>query len=161
MSKTKLLSIAVIGLLVHNLSLSGFHFLRKPIRPKDRPIGQAPPERFRLQNEIIASLRFDDIQVKKYEVLIDEHQESVKALNDSIRNVKSLLYQMLNSENDAAKDSLITKIGSLQKNIERTHYEHFVEIKKLCNTDQLRNFEELTTRLAGFFGSTDQNRPRE
>jgi len=161
MSKIKLLSIAVIGLLVLNLGIVGFLFLRKPLMPHERPNGRPPFESPGPQNEIIASLHFDSIQVRQYEILIDEHRESIKALNDSIRNVKSLLYQTLNDENDSDKDSLIEKLGSLQKNIERTHYEHFAEIKKLCKPDQLNDFEELTNRLAGFFSRPDQQQRRE
>jgi periplasmic protein CpxP/Spy len=152
MSKIKLLSIAVIGLLILNLCIVSFLFLRKPLRPHDRSNGRPPFEHGGPRNEIIEGLRFDSVQVRKYEILIDEHQESIKALNDSVRNVKSMLYQTLNAENNTAKDSLIEKLGSLQISIERTHYEHFAEIKKLCKPDQLSDFEALTKRLAGFFG---------
>ncbi len=161
MSKIKLLSIAVIGLLILNLGIVGFLFLKKPQRQPDRPNGRPPFEQVRPQNEIIERLHFDSNQIRQYEILIDEHQESIKALNDSIRNVKSLLYQTLNDENDSDKDSLIEKLGSLQKNIEHTHYGHFAEIKKLCKPDQLSDFEELTTRLAGFFGRPEQRPRRE
>jgi periplasmic protein CpxP/Spy len=161
MSKMKLLSIAVIGLLILNLGIVGFLFFSKPLRPLDRPNGRPPFERIKPQNEIIEGLHFDSDQVRQYEILIEEHQVSIRTLNDSIRNVKSMLYLMLNAENISDKDSLIETLGSLQKGIERIHYEHFAEVKKLCRADQLSDFEELTTRLAGFFGRQDQGKRRE
>jgi hypothetical protein len=161
MSKIKLLSIAVIGLLVLNLFIVGFLFLRKPLRPGGRPDGPPPLAQAGPQNEIIEELRFDSVQESQYRILIDDHKESTKSLNDSIRNVKSILYKTLNDENNPDTDSLIEKLGALQKSIERTHYEHFAELKKLCRPDQLSDFEELTTRLAGFFGRPGQGQRRE
>lgn len=161
MSKIKILSIAVIGLLVLNLCIVGFLFLRIPLRPSDRPDGPPPLGQPEPRKEIIEGLRFDSIQVGRYEVLIDNHKESIKALSDSIRSTKSRLYQTLNTENKSVKDSLIEKLGSLQKSIEQTHYNHFDEIKKLCKPDQLKDFEELTSRLVGFFGRPEQGPRRD
>ena len=92
MSKIKLLSIAVIGLLVLNLGIVGFLFLRKPLMPHERPNGRPPFESPGPQNEIIASLHFDSIQVRQYEILIDEHRESIKALNEVYTKQSGMLY---------------------------------------------------------------------
>lgn len=161
MSKMKLLSIAVIGLLILNLGIVGFLFFSKPLRPHDRPNGRPPFERVKPQKEIIERLHFDSDQVRQYEILIEAHQASIRALNDSIRNVKSMLYLMLNAENISDKDSLIETLGSLQEGIERIHYDHFAKVKKLCRADQLSDFEELTTRLADFFGRQGDGKRRE
>ena len=155
MSKIKLLTVAVVCLLLMNLGIVGFLLLQKPPGMKDRrpPLAQPGPK-----NEIIELLHFDSAQVQQFEILIDGHKESIRLLNDSIRITKSILYQTLNIESNPEKDSLIERLMSIQKEVEQHHYSHFVEIKKLCKADQLNNFNELTTRLSGFFGRENQDR---
>lgn len=163
MSKTKLLSIAVIGLLVINIAIVGFLLLKKPpIRPEGRPpMGQdgRPPMQDEGPKKIIAErLHLDKEQVAAFEKLIIAHQGSVNALDDSMRNAKNDLYLSLQSETFAGKDSLVNLLGALQKKIELIHYEHFADIKKICKPDQLGDFEKLTNELSGFF-SADKNNP--
>jgi periplasmic protein CpxP/Spy len=147
MGKLKLLSIAVIGLLVMNLCIVGFLFLRKPPLP---PEGGAPFANETPKKKIIELLYFDKEQVTQYEELIQQHRESIKSLRDSLREAKSNLYHKLKEGNDTDKDSLINELGTLQEKIEAVHYNHFVEIKKLCRPDQLGNFNTLTGALADF-----------
>ena len=164
MSKIKLLSIAVIGLFIINIAVVGFLMFRKPPTPPGGtpPMGQEgrPPG----QNEgpkkvIIEILHFDKEQAAQYEILIEQHQTIIKSLNDSIKDVKNELYSSLNKENFTGKDSLIAKLGLLQRRIELTHYEHFAAIKKLCKPEQLENYASLTKELARFF-APGKNNPR-
>jgi periplasmic protein CpxP/Spy len=148
MSKIKLLSLAVIGLLIVNLSTVGFLFLRKPPHTEGRP---RPFERMRPKNKIIETLHLDSEQVAQFEKLIDQHKEKTRQLRDNIREVKSQLYQTLSEENASSRDSLISQLGVLQKEIEVVHYDHFAQIKKLCKPDQIEYFNSLTGELANFF----------
>jgi len=148
MTKINLLTIAVVTLLVLNLCIVGFLFFQKPHLEDDRhpPFGHKTPK-----DEIIEMLHFDNEQVAHYELLIHKHRTSIRDLDDNIQNTKSELYQTLQTENGSKKDSLINQLASLQKKIEETHLEHFIEIKKLCKPNQLDDFNELTMHLAGFF----------
>lgn len=149
MSKIKLLSIAVIGLLIINLCIVGFLLFRKPLHPQGglRHLpGMGGPK-----NKIIETLHFDSDQVVKYESLIDQHKEKTRQLRDNIREIKSQLYQTLNEENGGSRDSLINQLGILQKEIEVVHYDHFTQIKKLCRSDQFEYFDALITSRADFF----------
>ncbi len=148
MSKTKLLTIAVLGLLVMNFCVIGFLFLRKPFPAPNGPHSFRPMEP---KNRIIEILHFDQEQVTKYEKLIEEHRTSIKLLNDRIRETKGDLYETLREENVAVKDSLILELGSLQKEIETVNYNHFEEIKALCKPDQSEYFTKLTSELGDFF----------
>ena len=163
MSKIKLLIIAVVGLLLINIALVAFLLLKKPpVRPGGPPpMGQDGPPR--MQNEgpkkIIADhLHFDADQVAAYEKLIKAHQQSVKALDDSINLAKNNLYQSLQTDTFAGKDSLVILLGVLQQKIELVHYAHFADLKKLCKPEQLGYFDQLTAELAGFF-SLGKNAP--
>jgi periplasmic protein CpxP/Spy len=150
MSKIKLLTIAVIGLLVVNIGVVGFLLLKKPPMP---PKAGPAAKREDPKNIIIDKLHFDKDQVAAYETLITAHRESVKALNDNISNTRNRLYQSLKTETFTGKDSLITLLSVLQKQMEYVHYEHFTQIKKLCKPEQINDFNALTSELAFHFST--------
>lgn len=154
MSKIKLLSIAVIGLLVINTIIVGFLFMKKTPPPPAGPMEQAGPKRI-----IIERLHFDKEQVMAYEKLIDEHRFAIRTIDDSIRLVKTLLYQTLTNENFTGKNLLINRLGVLQQQIDGVHYNHFVQLKKLCNPGQRNSFNDLTKELAHFFGQEKKGPP--
>lgn len=144
MNKTKLLSVAVIALLVLNFVILGFLFLSKKHKPNRRKM---PRE------IVIEKLHFDENQIVEYEKIIKEHQKAIRNLDDSIRKTKNELYQLLNEEkiNSAQKDSLYLKLANYQKQIETTHFNHFLEIKKLCKKEQLADYKNLTEELSKIF----------
>ena len=156
MSKLRLLSIGVIGLLVINIAVVVFLLMKKPPHPAGERAGmtQDGPK-----NIIIERLHFDKEQIEQYEKLIDEHQSSIKTTRDSIRMTKNDLYQTLNNESFAGKDSLLTRLSVLQKQIELIHYNHFAQLKKLCKPGQLNAFNDLTKDLARFFAPQKKGSP--
>ncbi|MBK8519307.1 MAG: hypothetical protein IPL55_24405 [Saprospiraceae bacterium] len=156
MSKLRLLSIAVIGLILINMVIVGFLLLRKPIHlgPGRPPMEQEGPKQV-----IIERLNLDDVQIAEYGKLITSHQETMKMLEDSIKLMKNNLYQTLKEEAPADKDTLIDQLNSLQKQIEVANYEHFVGLKKICRSEQLDKFNKLTAELARFFAIGNKNAP--
>jgi hypothetical protein len=156
MTKIKLLSIAVIGLLLINIGILAFLFLSKPMHlPVDGPGGKREGPKL----IIIEKLHFDKEQVARYEKLIDLHQKTVRELDGQIRETKNQLYATLAEETDKNKDSLQNKLGEIQRQIEFAHYSHFEEIKKLCKPGQMEYFKNLTAELAKFFAPGKKSPP--
>lgn len=156
MEKTKLLTIAVIGLLLLNLATLGFLFLNGS---KDhRPNREGRPEP---KTIIIEKLHFDANQQKDYAELINWHRGEITRLDDNIRQTKNELYTQLNQTevNVKTKDSLIALLNSYQKQVEETHFKHFEDIKKICHQDQMEDFNELTEELSRIFAPKPR-RPR-
>jgi hypothetical protein len=155
MEKTKLLTNAVIGLLVINFGTLGFLLLgqKRHLPPHE---GRPEPKEI-----IIDKLHFDDNQQKDYAKLIEWHHGQIEKLDGNIRNAKNQLYSELSQPetNVRAKDSLIAVINSNQKQIEETHFKHFEDIKKLCHKDQLEDFNDLTEELSRIF-APKPHRPR-
>lgn len=142
MNKVKLLSAISIGLLLCNLALLFFLF-RKP-HHMPRPEGP--------RNAIIEKLHFDDDQVKQYDALIQTHQQSTRAIQDSIGILKNQLYQGLNTAiSERTNDSIINAIAVIQVQMENIHFEHFNGIQKICRPEQQVAFSELTNELAALF----------
>ena len=151
MSKIKLLTIGIIGLLILNFLILGFLFLHKPPHPEKSGRDEDGPN-----NIIIQKLNFDEKQIANYQKLIDEHQAKLKILRKQVRDTKQLLYQQLKTNNTTISNGLENKLGVLQTEIEQTHYQHFLKIKKLCKPNQLENYQELTEELSQLF---NQNQP--
>jgi protein CpxP len=155
MEKTKLLTIAVIGLLLINLGTLGFLLLNnKQHRP---PHG----DRTEPKEIIIEKLNLDKNQQSEYTKLIQWHRGEITRLDDNIRQAKNELYAQLNETetNSKTKDSLIAIINSNQNLIEQTHFKHFEDIKKLCRKDQMDDFNALTEELSRIFAPKPR-RPR-
>ena len=155
MSKIKLLTIAVLLLLLANIGLITILVLNKPphIPPPRMGMNEQEPKRI-----IIEKLHFNENQIAQYEILINVHQATIKELNNSFNQVKNSLYQTLLNEKTIIKDSLINQLGLLQIKIETTHYNHFKEIKSICLPNQLANFNELSKELSTFFSPDKKNR---
>lgn len=157
MTKLRLLIIAVVGLLLINFAVVSWFFFEpaQPTQHADRkPMGQDGPKRL-----IIERLHFSTEQVAAYEALIKDHRSSVRATEDSIRIAKNSLYQTLNGNDVAKKDSLIAQINHLQKQMELIHYNHFADIRSICKPDQLNAFNQLTHDLARFFSPGKKGSP--
>lgn len=153
MNKTKVLGFAVIALLVLNFGILAFLFFSKN---DNGSRGRKMPREI-----IIEKLHFDENQIVEYDKIIKTHQEDIRNLDDSIRSTKNELYQLLNSEtiDSVQKDSLYLKLANYQKQIETTHFNHFIEIKKLCKKEQLSDYENLTEELSKLF--SHPKRPKQ
>ncbi len=155
MSKIKLLTIAVLLLLLANIGLITILVLNKPphIPPPRMGMNTDGPKRI-----IIEKLNFNKEQVAQYEILIDEHKQKMQLLTDNFKQTKNNLYNTLADDNGVTKDSLINQLAVLQSKIESTHYNHFIAIKKICFPNQLANFNELSKELSTFFSPDKKNR---
>ena len=145
MNKTKLLSFAVIALLLLNFGILVFLFLSKD---KDGPRGRKMPREI-----VIEKLHFNDNQIIEYDKKIKIHRETITTLDDSIKVAKNKLYQLLNFEtlDLEKKDSLYSKLANYQKQVETTHFNHFLEIKAICKKEQLADYKTLTEELSKIF----------
>jgi protein CpxP len=98
-------------------------------------------------------LHFDDNQIIEYEKIIKVHRNTITTIDDSIKVAKNELYQLLNSEtiNLEKKDSLYSKLANYQRQVEITHFNHFLEIKAICKKEQLADYKTLTEELSKIF----------
>ena len=152
MNKTKLLTIAVIGLLLLNLGMMCMMFFHHP-EDHHPPFG-GPHEGPKMI--IIQKLHFDEEQQKQYEVLVQDHRQKSREMNSNARDLRNKLYSLLKSEHiDTAQQALITdQIAENQKKTEEINIDHFQKIKALCKPDQLEAFNNLVDELTELFEHT-------
>ena len=154
MDKTKLLTIAVIGLLLLNFGILAKMMMQHPPRPEGGPNGgphhgpgQGGPKMI-----IIERLNFDEAQQKQYEVLIQEHRHSMDSLNDESLKMKNELYSLLKENNDPKlSDAIIIQIAENQKQIEMVNFDHFKKIRSICKQEQIPAFNNLLGELTKLF----------
>ncbi|MBP6673471.1 MAG: periplasmic heavy metal sensor [Bacteroidetes bacterium] len=153
MNKTRLLSFAVVILFLMNIGMISFFLLNRPPRPDGENRGDGP------KRMIIDRLRFDKEQIDRYDALIEEHQRAVRSADEEIMQLKRELFSQISSPDPSREDSLIVKIGDVQRRIEHAHIAHFSGIRMICRPDQLNDFNGLSRELAQLF-SPKERRPR-
>lgn len=140
MTKNKFFIFIIAALLISNIILAVFLFLRKDgRRPRPREI-------------IIERLKFDEKQTTEYDELIQKHRSLIPPQEEKMARLKTSMYSLLkNSPEQRVVDSLANEIGKVQTEIEFIHFNHFREIKELCRPDQLDEFYVLTEELSRLF----------
>jgi len=150
MNKTKFCYI-VIGLLALSNMILAFFFFEN----KNRQFNPDKP-----RDIVIERLRFDESQVKQYDVLIQNHRQKTHEIGRQIRELKKELYSNLpKPQNDSVNLELISNINEKQKDLEFVHYNHFLEIKSVCTPSQLPLYENLTNELIEIFPMGNKPHP--
>lgn len=152
MNKNRFYLFLVISLILSNALLL-FLLFGKP--RKDGRFGEDRPK-----NMVIEKLRFDKNQIAEYEKLIQNHRHQIREKDDEILKLKNELYSDLkNSQQNSAKnDSIIAKIADVQKQVEYIHFQHFLEIKKLCRPEQKAYFDQLADEISAIFSMRPSHR---
>ncbi len=142
MNKQTFFVALILGLLLSNMLLLGNLFWSSK-HPKHH---QEP------KFIIIERLKLDNEQVNSYEKLIQQHRSQIKEKEKDMMDLRNSLFKRLNSKAQPGEiDSLMQKIGQVQAEIEKVHFEHFQDIRSLCKPAQLPLFEDLANALAKLF----------
>ncbi|WP_366184686.1 hypothetical protein [Flavobacterium ovatum] len=145
MSKIKVLTISVIALVILNLGMIVF-FVIKSKGNRDHRAG--------VRKMIIEKLDLDAKQTEQFVALVERHTTKIDSINQEIKLTKENLYEQLVAPevNSRVKDSLITVLSDYQRTIEKAHFDHFLKVKKICNTpEQQENYKELVKKLGEIF----------
>lgn len=112
------------------------------------------------RNRIIQKLNFDEDQKEQFKLLMKEHHQNISEKDQKIMRLKKEILENLSQDTLLDLGSKYKAIGDLQAQIEAIHFNHFLEIKKMCREDQLSDFEELSHRLVQHFGKRNGRRPK-
>lgn len=121
------------------------------------------------RNIIIERLDFDAGQGARYDVLIGKHRKSIGFIETKVNAEKKALYALLAS-NESTKsgtsvldvaDSVTTRLGLLQREIELAHFHHFAEIRSVCRPDQIEKYDALCSELTELFAAPHMRKGRK
>lgn len=152
MKKNYLLTVLVIVLIVINAITIGILLSRSNH-------GKPPHKRNKEPKAIIIErLNFDADQIESFLKLIEEHKSNIDILEEKRIKAKSKLYSAL-SQDTKSLDNLYADLGLIQERIEKIHFEHFKQIKALCNEEQIPYFNNLSKDFGKIFGLRPMRRP--
>lgn len=150
MNKLKFYQFLTVALLIGNLVLLSFLFFGK----KKNGRGLSP------KKIVSERLNLTKSQQAEYEKLIKNHQQDIGAESQKIAELKNNLYATLSADTQSVvlTDSLLSLIAIQKLTIEKIHYAHFLDIKKLCTPEQLPAFEALSQDIAKIFSPPRKRR---
>ncbi len=132
-------TIAIVILIVMNLGLTALLWLGRP-QNQPWPAERRSPrkDKNKIGQLLKQELNFDDSQVKQYLDLQYQHRQSMIKLDTEIREMKHQMFDavLLDRQEQMFPDSLLIIIQEKQAQIERLTYQHFMDLKELCRTDQ-------------------------
>ncbi|MCP5062564.1 MAG: hypothetical protein GY936_08885, partial [Ignavibacteriae bacterium] len=78
---------------------------------------------------------FNDLQAKNYISLRDKHKRDTKLLNEDIKKLKKEMFDQALKDNiqTTISDSLLILTQVKQAEMERKIFQHFLDLKNLCN----------------------------
>ncbi len=148
MKRQKVLWLAIIALVILNLSC--LVFILRPQRPM-------PPENF--DSVLIATLHLNKEQVKKFDIFKRQHHEQMVQIDEQMQLPYNQYFTLLNGNRNILKeDSLSNILATLYKKKAVITYQHFADIKALCNADQQQNFSRLVPLLMNVI-NPQKNKP--
>lgn len=157
MEKTKLLTFAVIGLLILNTATLTFLWLNRHHPPQpgqghDRN-GRPPAAAF-----LINQLDFDENQTATYDRLRIAERKAKDSLQVVLREKREALFRGIVS-NDTSK---IAEIGEIQMEFDRSTFRHFQEVRTLCRPEQQVKFDQVIGEVLQMMGNKmPPPRPRQ
>lgn len=150
-----LLLLVAILLVTNIITLSIYWSMKTPDHSKPSQ-GQGDGDRQRRMGQFMVNeLKLDKNQEVVYWKLRDSMVSRQKPLMDSIRNTKKRFFDLLKDPTPA--DSVLqenaNEIGLLQKQLDLITFQHFQQVRALCNPDQVLKFDtvvkEIVNRMTG------------
>lgn len=142
----------IIVLIIFNLSTLTMLWVGRP----PQSIGdQAPinPRKKQAQLEMLlkSELMFNDAQIERFLDLRDKHNRQTNTLSMDIKELKREMFDkvLLAEPQLMISDSLLRITMDKQAELERLTFEHFLNIKNLCNPEQQKKLRILTHEVLG------------
>jgi len=106
-------------------------------------------------------LRLTEEQAQQFEELRKQHFVETKAIHEEASQLKkTIMDELFASPPDTAKvESLAEQIGSKQTELEQLRFYHFLNLKSLCEPEQVEKFQALIHEIFQPPGPPEADRP--
>ncbi len=144
-SNNKILSIAVVSLLLINIALVILMVKGKDHQSEGkRSGGKGDPF------EVMAKeLKMSAEQKKSHQQFRDDFFKTVKPLWDSVRSAKSAFFELV--KDSAVNDSVLNvhnkRISDIQLSVDKITFEHFRRVRALYSGEQQIKYDELVQKM--------------
>ena len=144
MKNNKILTIAVVLLLLTNIALVAFMLTEKKGKTEGKRQGGREP--FEL---MVKELGMTDQQQKDYKGLKEAHFKNVRPLFDSIRAAKTAFYNLI--KNGEVSDSVLNahtaNISARQAALEKLTFAHFREVRNIFTAEQQPKYDSFLLKM--------------
>ena len=134
---------AVVLLAVLNICLLGSIWLKQGKPSQDEM--RRPPNGEKAADFLLEQLKFSPQQLAEFEKLKEQHRNAIDSLREISKEVHRLFFDNLKAEKqDTAKVNELAKaIADNQTQIELVTFNHFKQVRNLCNYKQKVTFDEI------------------
>lgn len=156
-NSTKIWKWLVILLAVLNIALL-FTVWMKPRREHPPMMHMPPPPHGPGQggpaDMIIHELHLNEAQIKEFEKLRDEHRTSIRELQKAGHELRDGFFDQLKSDSTDTKkvSEMSAAIAANQQAIEMATFEHFKKVRKLCDAEQKKIFDDIINEVTKQMG---------
>lgn len=128
--KTKLLYFLLATLILTNAGML-FMLITKPHQQKKAK-----------DNFLVTTLQFDEDQIERFRLLEQDHRDKMRGMDSEIMDAKDILFNSFSKEG-VFSDSIAKRIGELHGLKEKEVFAFFKQVRTICTSEQLQNFDEL------------------
>ena len=141
-SSTRILTIAVIILLLANLAL--VYFIMTGRNGFDRKEGRKDP-----MEMMMKELKMTDQQQADFKAMKDEHFKNVRPLFDSMRAAKNNFFSLMKDSANSDSDIQAAEQRSLdqQRKVDMMTFEHFKRVRSLFTQEQLPKYDSIINKM--------------
>lgn len=149
MKRERLLTIAVVVLLVLNSAVVGYLL-----------IGQRPgPPRPELFDLLVRELEMNSNQQQNYFRLRDQHRDQMDKLNLQFAVLLEKYLSLISDSSREERVQLEDEMAILEKQKASITFDHFNAVKQLCTPEQQEKFNKLIPEIARMMSRPRQGRP--
>lgn len=145
------LIVTIVILVIINLTTLLLLWLGKPKHNFNRGPETGVGEKVHIQKLLNEELGFTNEQAKKYIDLRQNHRKVFKEINSEIKELKGQMFDdvLMGESSPVLSDSLLQLTLEKQGQLEKLTFQHFVELKNLCNSGQQKKLQLLMHNLIG------------
>ena len=156
--KNRTLNIIVIILLVANIASFGFFWLRQTGQLKNEPMAQ----RGEAVEFLVRELKMTDAQRNELKRLRSEHRETIAPLKKQQEELKDSFFALVKNDSVPQSDinDLLSRMGSIDKEIDLVTLNHFKAIRKICTIEQQPKFDEIIQQAIRMMPTGPKGPPR-
>jgi hypothetical protein len=155
-STTRILTIAVVFLLLTNIGLIIFMLMGKGNKADHSRGRRAPFEM------MAKELNLSGEQEKAFIKLNEEHFKTIRPLFDSVRVAKTAFFDL--AKDSTAPDSLVAaynrRVLEKQSELDMLTFSHFRSVRKMLNPDQQVKYDSLIRKMMMRGGKRDSSKKK-
>jgi hypothetical protein len=143
-SNNKILSIAIVLLLITNIALVIFMVKGKSQHDVRRPNGKGDPF-----ETLAKELNMTEQQKKEHIQFRDEYFKLVRPLFDSVRSAKSAFFALVKDSTvtDSMRNVYNRRQSDIQYTIDSLTFTHFYKVRALYTGEQQKKYDEMVQKM--------------